>query len=43
VAKGLYKKGKKVGMWQFFEGGKLVSEENMSKVKKANPAAAKSK
>lgn len=43
VAKGLYKKGKKVGIWQFFEGGKLVSEENMSKVKKANPAAAKSK
>jgi antitoxin component YwqK of YwqJK toxin-antitoxin module len=35
VAKGLYKKGKKVGMWQFYEGGKLVSEENMSAVKKA--------
>jgi hypothetical protein len=43
VAKGLYKKGKKVGIWQFFEDGKLVSEENMSKVKKANPEAAKSK
>ena len=43
VAKGLYKKGKKVGMWQFYEGGKLVSEENMSKVKKANPASPKSK
>ena len=43
VAKGLYKKGKKVGMWQFYEGGKLVSEENMSKVKKANPATPKSK
>lgn len=43
VAKGLYKKGKKVGIWQFYEGGKLVSEENMSKVKKANPASPKSK
>ena len=43
VAKGLYKKGKKVGLWQFYEGGKLVSEENMSKVKKANPATPKSK
>ncbi len=43
VAKGLYKKAEKVGMWQFYEGGKLVSEENMSKVKKANPASPKSK
>lgn len=41
VAKGLYKKGKKVGLWQFYEGGKLVSEENMSKVKKASKPAAK--
>jgi len=41
VAKGLYKKGKKVGMWQFYEGGKLVSEENMSAVKKATKPAKK--
>jgi antitoxin component YwqK of YwqJK toxin-antitoxin module len=41
VAKGLYKNGKKVGLWQFYEGGKLVSEENMSIVKKANNPAAK--
>jgi len=34
VAKGMYVKGVKRGMWQFYENGKLVSEENMSKVKK---------
>ena len=35
VAKGKFKNGKKVGMWQFYELGKLVSEENMSYPKKA--------
>jgi antitoxin component YwqK of YwqJK toxin-antitoxin module len=34
VAKGKFKNGKKVGMWQFYEQGKLVSEENMSQRKK---------
>ncbi len=34
VAQGMYLNGKKVGTWQFFANGKLVSEENMSKVKK---------
>lgn len=34
VAHGKYINGKKKGMWQFYENGKLVSEENMSKVKK---------
>lgn len=34
VAKGKFKNGKKVGMWQFYEQGKLVSEENMSYPKK---------
>ncbi len=34
VAQGKYVNGKKKGIWQFFENGKLVSEENMSKVKK---------
>lgn len=41
VAQGIYVNGKKKGIWQFYEGGKLVSEENMSKVKKV--AKAKSK
>jgi antitoxin component YwqK of YwqJK toxin-antitoxin module len=30
VAKGLYKEGKKVGIWQFFINGKFDHEENMS-------------
>ena len=34
VAHGKYVNGKKKGIWQFYENGKLVSEENMSKVKK---------
>ena len=34
VAQGKYVNGKKKGIWQFFENGKFVSEENMSKVKK---------
>lgn len=34
VAKGIYVNGKKKGIWQFYENGKLVSEEDMSKVKK---------
>lgn len=34
VAQGRYVNGKKKGIWQFYENGKLVSEENMSKVKK---------
>ena len=34
VAQGIYINGKKKGIWQFYENGKLVSEENMSKVKK---------
>jgi antitoxin component YwqK of YwqJK toxin-antitoxin module len=34
VAQGKYVNGKKKGIWQFYENGKLVSEENMSKVKK---------
>ena len=34
IAKGMFKNGKKVGMWQFFVNGKLASEENMDKPKK---------
>lgn len=34
VAQGKYVNGQKRGIWQFYENGKLVSEENMSKVKK---------
>lgn len=31
VAKGLFIDGKKKGMWQFYQNGKLVSEENFNK------------
>ena len=41
VAQGIYVNGKKTGIWQFYEGGKLVSEENMSKVKKLVKAKSK--
>lgn len=34
VAQGKYVNGQKKGMWQFYSNGKLVSAENMSKVKK---------
>ncbi len=34
ASQGIYVNGKKKGMWQFYENGKLVKEENMSKVKK---------
>lgn len=34
VAKGMFRKGKKVGKWQFFINGKLTSEEDMNKPKK---------
>jgi antitoxin component YwqK of YwqJK toxin-antitoxin module len=37
VAEGKFKDGKKVGIWKFYEMGKLVSEENMSKQKKSRP------
>lgn len=30
VSKGKFVNGKKAGIWQFFQGGKLVKEENMS-------------
>lgn len=35
VAEGKFKNGKKSGIWKFYEMGKLESEENMSKQKKA--------
>lgn len=34
VAKGLFKDGKKVGIWEFFEKGKKVSQENFNFQKK---------
>lgn len=34
VAKGMFKQGKKVGIWQFFENGKLVGKENFNKPQK---------
>ncbi len=41
VAQGIYVNGKKKGIWQFYENGKLSSEENMSKVKKVVKAKSK--
>ena len=34
VAKGNFKAGKKTGIWEFYENGKLVSKDNMNKIKK---------
>src|SRR5690606_30476281 len=34
VSKGKFVDGKKMGVWQFFEKGKLIKEENMSFQKK---------
>lgn len=34
AAKGIFKNGKKVGIWQFFVNGKLSREENMDKPRK---------
>jgi antitoxin component YwqK of YwqJK toxin-antitoxin module len=34
VAKGLFKQGKKVGMWFFYENGKLVSKDDFNKPRK---------
>jgi antitoxin component YwqK of YwqJK toxin-antitoxin module len=41
VAQGIYVNGKKKGIWQFYANGKLISEENMSKVKKLVKAKSK--
>ncbi|WP_255580384.1 toxin-antitoxin system YwqK family antitoxin [Flavobacterium sp. UMI-01] len=35
VSQGNYQNGKKVGIWKFFENGKLIKEENMSLPPKA--------
>ncbi len=34
VAKGLFKQGKKVGIWMFYENGKLVSKDDFNKPRK---------
>ena len=36
VSKGVFKAGKKVGFWEFYENGKLVKRDNMSKIKRKN-------
>ncbi len=36
VSQGKFLNGKKVGIWQFFEKGKVVKETNMSNLKAAN-------
>lgn len=38
ISKGKFVNGKKMGIWQFFEKGKLVKEENMSFQKKREKA-----
>lgn len=40
VSKGKFLNGKKVGIWQFFENGKLTKEENMSYPKTKNAVKA---
>jgi antitoxin component YwqK of YwqJK toxin-antitoxin module len=40
VSKGKFVNGKKMGIWQFFEKGKLIKEENMS-FQKERPKAKK--
>ena len=34
VSKGTFKEGKKVGVWEFYENGKLVKRDNMNIIKK---------
>lgn len=41
ASKGIFRKGKKMGNWQFFENGKLVKEVNMSDPKNTNETATK--
>ena len=41
ASKGIFRKGKKMGNWQFFEKGKLVKEVNMSDPKNTNETATK--
>ena len=36
ISKGNFVEGKKAGVWQFFEKGKLVKEEDMNKPKSAS-------
>ena len=41
VAKGIYKDGKKIGSWQFFENGKVVSQPNKNSFKATSKRKAK--
>jgi antitoxin component YwqK of YwqJK toxin-antitoxin module len=43
VAKGIFKEGKKVGIWEFFENGKKVSQDDFSKPRKKFDTKAKPK
>ena len=38
ISKGKFTNGKKTGVWQFYEKGKLIKEENMSFPKKTSKA-----
>ncbi len=37
VSKGNFKNGKKSGIWEFYEDGKLIKKENMDKAKRRKP------
>ncbi|MNE92480.1 hypothetical protein D3C80_1902100 [compost metagenome] len=41
ASKGKFVNGKKAGMWQFYQKGKLVKEVNMSDPKNTNKASEK--
>lgn len=41
VSKGNFKAGQKVGTWEFYENGKLVKKDNMSKIKRKKPTKPK--
>ena len=36
VSKGYFKNGKKTGIWEFYQDGKLIKKENMDKTKRRN-------
>ena len=41
VSKGNFKNGKKSGIWEFYQNGKLVKKDNMDKIKRKKPSRTK--
>lgn len=41
ASRGNFKNGKKVGMWEFYQDGKLVKKDNVDKIKRRKPARPK--